>query len=257
MSVPNHPDKYTEPSVLKAADVLAYRLRNRKATSPSLPEAVVLCYQPSLVGHAIKRYRSRKIVGFFGDVYALRAMQDQVAVCGNFGVGAPVVGTLVEELAAAGARRFLSIGIAGGLQPHLAPGDVVVCDRAIRDEGTSQHYLPLARPAEANRDLTEALTGALTHSGISFSIGASWTTDAPYRETRAEIEAYQQQGIHTVDMEAAALYAVSQYLRVQAAAVFVISDSLAKLQWQPAPDGRLVQKTLQAVFDAAIRMFQP
>ena len=51
----------------------------------------------------------------------------------------------MEELVALGCRRFVSIGTAGSLQPDLAVGDLLVCDRAIRDEGTSYHYQPAAR----------------------------------------------------------------------------------------------------------------
>jgi uridine phosphorylase len=41
-------------------------------------------------------------------------------------------------------------------------------------------------------------------------VGATWTTDAPFRETQEAIDAATQAGILAVEMEAAALYAFAQ-----------------------------------------------
>ncbi len=110
----------------------------------------------------------------------------------------------VEELIAFGVQRFVSIGLAGGLQSDLHPGDIVIADRALRDEGTSYHYLPPARSVEADPALVQQISAALSAQHVVHSIGASWTTDAPYRETRRKVETYRAEGVKTVEMEAAA-----------------------------------------------------
>jgi uridine phosphorylase len=157
----------------------------------------------------------------------------------------------MEELVALGCRRFVSIGTAGSLQPDLAVGDLLVCDRAIRDEGTSHHYQPSAKYARPWPALTEALYAALERGGHRPRRGTSWTTDAVYRETVEEARAYQAEGVAVVEMEAAALFAVADYRGVEAAAVFTVSDSLADLVWRPDFQRPEVWTGLETMFAAA------
>jgi uridine phosphorylase len=86
----------------------------------------------------------------------------------------------------------------------------VVIERALRDEGTSHHYLPLSEFADASPALITVAMEALREAGSAFHIGATWTTDAPFRETQRAVEAARAQGILAVEMEAAALYAFAQ-----------------------------------------------
>src|SRR6185437_10403105 len=85
-----------------------------------------------------------------------------------------------------------------------------VIDRALRDEGTSYHYLPASEYSEADLALAELAREALSAAGMSVRVGASWTTDAPFRETEAAIAAALRAGILAVEMEAAALYAFAK-----------------------------------------------
>jgi uridine phosphorylase len=85
-----------------------------------------------------------------------------------------------------------------------------VIERALRDEGTSYHYLPAARYAQGDTDLTALAAKAIARTGQRTFVGASWTTDAPFRETAAAVAERQREGILTVEMEAAALYAFAQ-----------------------------------------------
>jgi uridine phosphorylase len=92
-----------------------------------------------------------------------------------------------------------------GVSPYF-----VIIDRALRDEGTSYHYADPAEYADADPALVQAATAALTRDGLHAHVGASWTTDAPFRETAEAIAAAQAKGILTVEMEAAALYAFAR-----------------------------------------------
>jgi uridine phosphorylase len=249
-SFPNS-SKYQEPAVLNAAQMLAHR--KRTVNLPDAPPAsVIFCYQSSLAQYLVRHHPVKRIHGFFGDLLLIKSTHGQVAVAANFGIGAPVVAVLVEELAAWGVQRFLSIGLAGGLQPDLRSGDVVVCDRAIRAEGTSHHYLPPSRFAQASPQMVEHLTGDLSALRVAHTIGASWTTDVPYRETLHEVKAWQLEGIKTVEMEAAALFAIGQYLERQVGAAFVVGDTLADLRWRLETDDRCIQHSLRSLLDAAI-----
>lgn len=122
-------------------------------------------------------------------------------------VGAPFAVLVAEELFASGCEYLLSITSAGQITPVGSPPYFVLIDRAVRDEGTSHHYLPPARYAEADPALVDAAQRALVHASITVVRGGVWTTDAPFRETATAIAARRAEGLLAVEMEAAALYA--------------------------------------------------
>ena len=229
----------SEPILTAAARLQGLRL-------PEPPKLLIFCPQVGLLHHAVKKWRGKRVAGFFGETYLLRKTKNRVAVAGQFGVGAPVVGVLVEEFSAWGVGQYVWLGIAGGLQPTLQSGDLVLADTAVRDEGTSHHYLPAAQTVAAAPALTKWLATAVRSASLPLHQGTTWTTDAPYRETAAAVTHYQQMGVQTVEMETAALFAVSQVCGAEAAALFAVSDSLAGGIWQPSaipklPENRLIQ----------------
>ncbi len=121
-------------------------------------------------------------------------------------VGASFAVLVAEELFASGCRLLVSLTSAGQITPCGPPPYFVVIDRALRDEGTSYHYAPPSEFAEADPDLVKLSAAALAEVGPRCLVGASWTTDAPFRETADAIEAARDKGILAVEMEAAALY---------------------------------------------------
>lgn len=129
-------------------------------------------------------------------------------------VGAPFAVLVAEELFACGCRAVISLTSAGQIVAVRTPPYFVVIDRALRDEGTSYHYAAPAAFAEADRGTVAAVTNALTQAGLPIIVGPSWTTDAPFRETQAAIDAARAQGILAVEMEAAALYAFARQRNV-------------------------------------------
>ncbi len=235
--------------IFTAAEMLAQRWRASHAPQIAPPHVVIIAQQRDAIAALLKRYRAVKVAGFFGEFYALKSRGRPIGLLHPAGPGAPIIAAVLEELIAFGVQRFISIGVAGGLQPELYPGDIVICDRALRDEGTSYHYLPPARWAEADPTLVQQIAAALSARGIAHSIGCSWTTDAPYRETRGQVATYRAEGIKTVEMEAAALFAVGQRLKVSTATVVVIGDRLVDFTWQPADDSRLLKQNLGTLAD--------
>ncbi|MFE9846567.1 nucleoside phosphorylase [Streptomyces goshikiensis] len=209
---------------------------------------VVMLYQRRLLDHALSRYRHRERPGWTrGGLFLLEHGAHTVAVCGGFGLGAPAAALVMEQLIALGARRFVTVGTAAGIQPELRPGSLVLCEGALRDEGTSHHYLPSRRTVAASLDLTDRL-GSLLPGTVR---GTVWTTDAPYRQTRAEVAAYEKALVLAADMEAAALFAVAEYRQVEAAAVMAVADSLAR----PGPRTHRpeTEEALQLALGAAVQ----
>ncbi|MFI0451493.1 nucleoside phosphorylase [Actinomadura sp. 6N118] len=136
-----------------------------------------------------------------------------------------------EKAVAAGGRVFVACGGAGALQPDLDMGHVVVPDAAVRDEGTSYHYAPPAPTIHADPALVKAATGVLLDRGVPFTTGMTWTTDAPFRETKARVHARQQQGCVTVEMETAAFLAVAQFRGVKFCQYLYAGDDLSGRAW--------------------------
>ena len=154
---------------------------------------------------------------------------------GEFGIIGRAVGAafsvlLAEQLFASGCQFLISISSAGQVVDLGQPPYFVVIDRALRDEGTSYHYLPPARFAEADRPLLTRMLPALEATGVPLHVGPSWTTDAPFRETEAKIARRRAEGLLTVEMEAAGLYA---YATAQRKPVLCMAQVTNRLTCSP------------------------
>jgi len=256
---PQFEGKYGRRSLIEPADFTAYA-RGLAADAPSeepsiyaagsaAPESCILLYHKSLARRAADRH-GMDAYGFACDLGVLR--EAPVAVASGFGVGAPAMALVVEELIAIGVRRFVGVGLAGVLAPWIGIGDTVLCTSAIRDDGVSHHYVEAGVEVRPSTRLFRRLSRALSDASLSFHEGPTWTIDAPYRETVDEARHYRDLGILTVEMEAAALFAVAAVRSVEAAALFVASDSLADLSWAPRFHEPAVDRGLDRAFDAAL-----
>jgi len=215
----------------------------------------ILTFQPSFFREVVKAQgweRLRVPTSALGDYYIMQTSGGAVGLSGGFGVGAPAATNRLEDIGASGCTHFVAIGFAGGLQPRLHAGDVVLCDRAIRDEGVSHHYAPWAKYATPSATLTARLHEAMATAGLEHRSGATWTIDTPYRETVEELRRYQQEGVLTVEMEAAALATVCQVRGFEFATAFTISDTLADPEWRPQFHHDAAAIGLARLLDAAI-----
>lgn len=122
-------------------------------------------------------------------------------------IGGPYAVLIAEQLAASGARFIFGLTSAGRVSPSLPVPSLVVATQAIRDEGTSYHYLPPGDAAESRRDVVEALLSETSTIGLPVSAGLVWTTDAPYRETLEQLRLHAEAGALAVEMQAASLFA--------------------------------------------------
>ena len=131
-------------------------------------------------------------------------------------------------------------------------GDIVLSDKAIRDEGVSQHYLPNGKYSFADQILKQSLEKQLISRGTKFISGSAWTTDAPYRETKDEILQYQSEGVQVVEMEIAGLFALAQLRTVQAASIVVVADQLADLRWESPGAMSAIDRSFEIAYRAAV-----
>jgi uridine phosphorylase len=163
-------------------------------------------------------------------IYELNIEGQRLAVV-HPGVGAPLAAAFLEELIAFGCTKFIACGGAGVLNSDLAVGHVMVPTSAVRDEGTSYHYLPPSREVSASTEGIAAIEQVLTEHHVDYVTGKTWTTDAIYRETPARIAKRKQEGCLTVEMEAAAFFAVAQFRKVIFAQMLYGGDDLSSEAW--------------------------
>ncbi len=142
-------------------------------------------------------------------------------------VGASFAVLVAEELFALGCKALVSISSAGLIAENLQPPLFLLIDKALRDEGTSCHYLPPQRFAFASPPLVDVVARRLSEVGVPFSQGSSWTTDAPFRETSELIAARRSEGIIAVEMEAAALLAMADALDKRVVCLAHITNAMA------------------------------
>jgi len=238
--------------VLKPSELLAYRRANGQLPDFPVPRAVIFTPQKSLADYVQCRHSTRRIKGFLGEFHLLKRTNGQIALSTDFGIGAPVIAGLTDEFVALGVKQFILIGMAGGLQPNLQTGSLVISTGAIRGEGVSGHYLPSHPTVDSSEEMVRGLSGILTKNNHPHTLGTTWTTDAPFRELRKNVLEHQKEGVLAVDMEAAAMLSVARSMSISALAVFSIADQLSGGQWRMAKDLQPAQKGLTMLFDATL-----
>jgi 8-oxo-dGTP pyrophosphatase MutT (NUDIX family) len=147
------------------------------------------------------------------------------------GLGAPQGAIILEEMIALGCRAFIACGGSGVLDKEVMAGQLIVPTAAVRDEGTSYHYLPASREVAANDDAVKAIADTLGAAGVSFRFAKTWTTDAVYRETADKIAVRVAEGCLTVEMEAAALFAVARFRGIPLGHILYGGDDVSGLTW--------------------------
>jgi uridine phosphorylase len=252
VSFPNLIGKHAESALVTPDGYLAWKKARGLLEGFRCPDAAVLIYDRRFYDQLLARDDARPAGG--GVLPGLRLLGDgRVGVIGGFGIGAPAAAVVLEELVALGVQRFVSVGLAGAIAADATVGELIVCTSAVRDEGVSHHYLPAHAPATPDGPLTAALQREIEcRLGRPARSGRSWTVDAPYRETIAEVLHYQSEGVLTVEMEAAALFAVAQVRGIAMAAAFCISDLLSTLEWAPQFDAPEVLAGLKVLVEAAV-----
>ena len=148
--------------------------------------------------------------------------------CGIIGrvVGGSFSVLVAEQLFASGCRLLVNVASAGQITEAGPPPYYILVERAMRDEGTSYHYLPPSTYADADPGLVAFARDALARAGHAPHVGATWTTDAPFRETAATIALRRAAGILAVEMEAAALYAFAAACRRPVICLAHVSNQL-------------------------------
>ena len=149
------------------------------------------------------------------------------------GIGCPSSAIAMEELVRVGAKTFIRVGTSGSIQPGTKSGELAIVSGAIRDEGTSLHYMPKEFPAVADIEVVQALRAAATSKGLAHRVGISQSKDSFYGEVEPEHSgvtehllarwrAWQIGGAICSEMEASTLFVLASMLRVRAGGIMVM-----------------------------------
>lgn len=200
-----------------------------------IPACCVLCFFPEVFKKLCGEERLTLICNMsseLGDrpVYRME-LEGRPVVVAHPGIGGPMAAAMLEEIIALGCRRYVACGGAGVLQSDIVLGHIVVPTSAVRDEGTSYHYLPPGREVSPGQAGVEAIEQVLKGYGIPYTSGKTWTTDGVYRETPAKIQRRKEEGCITVEMEAAAFFAVAQFRGVTFAQMLYGGDDVGGAEW--------------------------
>ena len=224
-------NKFTsKPSVFAPAALLREARRQKGLGNTDVPPVCIL--DPD--GDLVRQLRQRGAAKPFTDWPCYHTELDTCELGGQYvGIVGRVVGAsfavlVAEELFASGCKLLLSLTSAGQITPAGSPPYFVVIDRALRDEGTSYHYAPPSEFAEADPELVRTAAAALAALGPHCVVGASWTTDAPFRETSEAIADARSRGILAVEMEAAALYAFAKAAGVRVLCLAHVTNTMGQ-----------------------------
>ncbi len=207
--------EFAAQSVFEPANLLREARRQKALVEKNIPEICVLDPDGDILRTLRREGRASLSPGwacYHTDLYEFDHGPEHFGIIGC-AVGASFAVLLAEQLFVSGCRFLISVTSAGQIAARGTPPYFVVIERALRDEGTSYHYLPPAEFAEADPGLVDGAMGALGRTSLQVYRGAAWTTDAPYRETAGAIERCRARDILAVEMEAAALYAFARARR--------------------------------------------
>jgi uridine phosphorylase len=201
----------------------------------NIPERCVLCFFSETIEKILKE-SPHKIISCFKTeginypLYELEYKNEKIALI-QAAVGAPLAAGQIDEISAMGCKKFIVCGMCGVLQKELAVGHLVIPIAAVRDEGTSYHYVKPYREINANERIVQIIESSFIENKIPYIKAKTWTTDAFYRETPQKIAQRKNEGCVTVEMETSAYIAVSQYNNVEFGQILCSGDSLAGEEW--------------------------
>lgn len=246
--LPIFEDDLDEPGIIEA-----HLLHDPQPLAP----VAVLCFFNDLLrelvarGLLMRRYTLRSEIG---SNHIYEVVLDGRLVCVlHPGVGSPLAVGFTEEAGALGITTFVACGGAGALDRRFDLGHVMVVESAVRDEGTSAHYVRPSRVINAQPLGVNVAQRVLDELGVEYFTGRAWTTDAMFRETRSRVQRRIDEGCHMVDMEASALMALAQYRDLRLAHVLYAGDMVAGEEWDNRHWDR-AQSIRESLFWAAARI---
>lgn len=206
---------YSEASVFRPENLLREARRQKQIQKCPVPEICVLDPDGDLVRYLKKKGKTEKNrcwACYHSELFTYSLNGKEIGIIPCI-VGASYAVLVSEQLFVSGCKLLISVTSAGIVTDQPIPKQFALLTEAVRDEGTSYHYLPPDQPSKLSDTVLKQLRSESINNEISFFEAKSWTTDAPYRETQPALEAMREKEITCVEMEASALYAFAEKLQ--------------------------------------------
>ena len=239
--------------IVTAEKLLAHKRAHGHVGDFQAPETILVCYQRTTMHYFLERYPEFQPSEAVSHLYLFN--EGQIGILGDWGVGAPGLAIKMEELIALGAKRFIAVGTAGGLMDIHPIANLVLCPKALAEDGVAHLYLPYDQQiVEADPQMILGWTQFIEErSLLPFASAMAWSFSALFRETVADVHRVREQGCSVVEMEAATLYAIGREKGVQTLSLFVISDSITSEEWIPRVKAPEVKTSLHQLADLALQ----
>lgn len=216
---------------------------------PNFPKIGITCFSKKLMDRYVEIFKGEKIADISNangknPIYKIKYKNIELALFMS-PVGAPSCTVAYEELLAMGLEKLIMFGTCGVLDREIKDLAIIIPTSAIRDEGTSYHYMKSSDEILVNEEYKEDFINILEQNNVSYVEGKAWTTDAPYRETRAKVLKRKEQGCICVDMECSSMNAVAKFRNKTLFQFFYAADNLDSAKWDQRSlgnDDRLAEK---------------
>ena len=201
----------------------------------SMPQNIVICFFMDVIEKLKTEGKLKLVTSLKSEmgqhpIYEMQSGEKSIALF-HPGIGAPLCAGMLEEVIALGGEKFIAVGGAGVLDKSISVGHVLVPVSAVRDEGTSYHYLKPSREVQVNPEAVETIRKVLERNKYNYLMVKTWTTDAFYRETTNKVNLRKAEGCLTVEMECSAFIAVAQFRNVVFGQILYGGDDVSCEMW--------------------------
>lgn len=202
---------------------------------PGIPKVAVTCFSQKLFNQLVELFKGVEVAKSSNGngklpIYKIKYNEEELVLFMSR-VGAPACIIQYEEIFAIGVEKIVVFGTCGVLDKNVEDLAIIVPNFALRDEGTSYHYMRASNELEVNLKYKDVFFDLLKKHSYSYVEGKVWTTDAPYRETRKKVLKRKEQGCVCVDMECSAIHALAKFRDKEVFQFFYAADNLDSAKW--------------------------
>lgn len=217
-----------ETSAFTPENLMESVRQSRKVPAGVIPSLCILEFDGDLTDWLVRQGLAKPFESWACFHTTMFATEVEGVTCGVIPrtIGGPYAVLIAEQLAAAGVELIIGLTSAGRVSPVLPLPCLVLPTVAVRDEGTSLHYLPASVDVSCPSPIVPFLEAELSAAGFIVRCGKVWTTDAPYRETNTQLEYWAKEGVLAVEMQAASLFAFGTALGVAVGCVAMVSNAV-------------------------------
>ena len=217
---------YKEKSIFRPENLLREARRQKQIEYCHVPEICILDPDGDIIRYLRKKRllrHSRHWACYHTELYNFEYKDLKFGVIGCV-VGAPFAVLVAEELFVSGCSLLISITSAGSIAPSNTKNRFILIEKAIRDEGTSSHYIEPSPYSSINKRLLTRIRGSIP----DIETATTWTTDGPFRETKSAIMLARKKGAVAVEMESSALYAFAEARKRKVICIAHITNSMGQ-----------------------------